>query len=97
MRIPLAQLISKHREKMVEQGKTPKMEQLSIFGFTFANAHPTLWKVGVNVGAKLAGKLIKNGKPALSVGALSEWTKARDLPTPEGESFRQWFNNRGKN
>lgn len=97
VRIPLAQLISKHREKMVELGKTPKMEQLSIFGFSLANSHPALWKVGVNVGAKLAGKLIKNGKAAFTVGALSEWTKARDLPQPEGESFRQWFKNRGKN
>jgi putative electron transport protein len=25
---------------------------------------------------------------------LGEWTKARDLPTPEGESFREWFANR---
>lgn len=97
VKIPLAQLISKHREKLVELGKTPKMERLSIFGFTLANAHPTLWKVGVNLGAKVAGKLIKNGKAAVTVGALSEWTKARDLPQPEGESFRQWFKNRGKN
>mgnify|MGYP000181778312 CR=1 FL=1 len=62
VRIPLAQLILKHREKMVELGKTPAMERLSIFGFTTANANPTLWKTGVNIGAKLAGKLIKNGK-----------------------------------
>lgn len=59
MRIPLAQLILKHREKMVELGKTPAMERLSIFGFTTANANPILWKTGVNIGAKLAGKLIK--------------------------------------
>ena len=97
VRIPLAQLILKHREKMVEQGKTPALERLSIFGFGFANAHPTLWKIGVNTGAKLAAKLIKNGKAPIKMGALAEWTKARDLPKAEGESFRQWFNNRGSN
>jgi hypothetical protein len=94
VRIPLAQLILKHREKMVELGKTPAMERLSIFGFTTANANPTLWKTGVNIGAKLAGKLIKNGKAPITFGALGEWTKARDLPQADGESFRQWFNNR---
>ena len=94
VRIPLAQLILKHREKMVELGKTPAMERLSIFGFTTANANPILWKTGVNIGAKLAGKLIKNGKAPITFGALGEWTKARDLPQADGESFRQWFNNR---
>ena len=94
VRIPLAQLILKHREKMVELGKTPAMERLSIFGFTTANANPILWKTGVNIGAKLAGKLIKNGKAPITFGALGEWTKARDLPQADGESFRQWFSNR---
>ncbi|WP_409500920.1 LutB/LldF family L-lactate oxidation iron-sulfur protein [Mannheimia glucosida] len=95
VKIPLAQLILKHREKIADAGLTPMAERLSIFGFNFANSHPTLWKVGVKVGAKVASKLIKNGKAPVNFGALGEWMKARDLPTAEGESFREWFNNRG--
>ncbi|MDG6281843.1 LutB/LldF family L-lactate oxidation iron-sulfur protein [Glaesserella parasuis] len=95
VKIPLAQLILKHREHIAQNGMTPAAERLSIFGFNFANSHPTLWKVGVNIGAKVAGKFIKNGKAPIQVGALTEWTKARDLPSAEGESFREWFNNRG--
>ncbi|HDL5614882.1 TPA: iron-sulfur cluster-binding protein [Mannheimia haemolytica] len=95
VKIPLAQLILKHREKIADAGLTPMAERLSIFGFNFANSHPTFWKVGVKVGAKVASKLIKNGKAPVNFGALGEWTKARDLPTAEGESFREWFNNRG--
>ncbi|MEG9544400.1 LutB/LldF family L-lactate oxidation iron-sulfur protein [Mannheimia sp. HC-2023] len=95
VKIPLAQLILKHREKIADAGLTPMAERLSIFGFNFANSHPTIWKVGMNVGAKVASKFIKNGKAPVNFGALGEWTKARDLPQPEGESFRDWFNNRG--
>ncbi|QLD33703.1 LutB/LldF family L-lactate oxidation iron-sulfur protein [Mannheimia varigena] len=95
VKIPLAQLILKHREKIADAGLTPMTERLSIFGFNFANSHPTLWKAGVKVGAKVASKLIKNGKAPVNFGALGEWTKARDLPNAEGESFREWFNNRG--
>lgn len=95
VKIPLAQLILKHREHIAQNGMSPAAERLSIFGFNFANSHPTLWKVGVNIGAKVAGKFIKNGKAPIQVGALAEWTKARDLPSAEGESFREWFNNRG--
>ena len=43
---------------------------------------------------EISGKLIKNGKAPITFGALGEWTKARDLPQADGESFRQWFNNR---
>ncbi|MDY2946354.1 MAG: LutB/LldF family L-lactate oxidation iron-sulfur protein [Mannheimia varigena] len=95
VKIPLAQLILKHREKIADAGLTPVTERLSIFGFNFANSHPTLWKAGVKIGAKVASKLIKNGKTPVNFGALGEWTKARDLPNAEGESFREWFNNRG--
>ncbi|MGR3808383.1 L-lactate dehydrogenase complex protein LldF [Pasteurella testudinis DSM 23072] len=94
VKIPLANLLLKHRGKMVEQGITPTLEKLSVRMFTLANNHSALWKVGMNIGAKLSKKLIKNGKAPISVGALSEWTKARDLPEAEGESFRQWFKNR---
>ncbi|MGR6981312.1 LutB/LldF family L-lactate oxidation iron-sulfur protein [Testudinibacter sp. P27/CKL/0425] len=94
VKIPLANLLLKHRGKMVEQGITPTLEKLSVRMFTLANNHPTLWKVGMNIGAKLSKKLIKNGKAPINVGAISEWTKARDLPEAEGESFRQWFKNR---
>ncbi|PJG85901.1 LutB/LldF family L-lactate oxidation iron-sulfur protein [Conservatibacter flavescens] len=94
VKIPLAQLILKHREVMAQTGKTPAIERLSIFGFGLANSNPALWKIGVNVGAKVASKFIKNGKAPISIGALGEWTKARDLPQPDGESFRQWFKNR---
>lgn len=96
VKIPLANLLLKHRKNMAEQGITPTMEKLSVKMFTFANSHPTLWKVGMNVGAKMAGTFIKNGKAPLNLGALSEWTKARDLPDVEGESFRNWFKNREK-
>ena len=94
VKIPLAQLILKHREKMVEAGITPQSEQLAIKGFTFANARPSVWNASVKIGAKLAGKFIKNGKAPIHFGALGEWTKARDLPSVEGESFREWFKNR---
>lgn len=52
VKIPLAQLIPKHREHIVQAGMTPMLERLSIFGFTLANSNPTLWKIGVKIGAK---------------------------------------------
>ncbi|MBE2894770.1 LutB/LldF family L-lactate oxidation iron-sulfur protein [Spirabiliibacterium falconis] len=94
VKIPLASLLLKHRQNMVEEGIAPTMEKISVKAFTFANNHPTLWKVGMNIGAKVMSKTIKNGKAPFDLGAIGEWTKARDLPQPDGESFRDWFKHR---
>lgn len=91
VKIPLANLLHKHRIKMVEQGIAPTLEKMTVKAFTFANKHPSLWKVGMNIGAKVAGMMLSDGKAPINVGALKEWTKARDLPDVEGESFRTWL------
>lgn len=91
VKIPLAQLHLKHRQKLAEQGLTPKAEQRVTRLFNYANAHPMLWKVGMKAGAKAAGWLIKEGKMPFHPAAIGEWTAARDLPEVEGESFRSWF------
>ncbi|MBV7388064.1 iron-sulfur cluster-binding protein [Pasteurellaceae bacterium TAE3-ERU1] len=91
VKIPLASLLLKHRQNMVDEGIAPTVEKLSVKAFTFANSHPGLWKVGMKVGAQVMSKTIKNGKAPFDIGAIGEWTKARDLPQPDGESFRSWF------
>lgn len=89
--IPLSQLILRHRQVMVEAGLPPKAEQRITRLFTYVNRHPGWWKVGMIAGSKAASWLIKEGKAPINIGALAEWTAARDLPQADGESFRSWF------
>ncbi|MFJ5406685.1 LutB/LldF family L-lactate oxidation iron-sulfur protein [Pectobacterium punjabense] len=91
VRIPLSSLILKHRRVMAESGITPKAEQRVTKLFSYVNSHPRLWKVGMIAGAHAAGWFIRNGKTPIEMGAISEWTEARDLPDADGESFRSWF------
>ncbi|MCW2481424.1 LutB/LldF family L-lactate oxidation iron-sulfur protein [Candidatus Symbiopectobacterium sp. NZEC135] len=91
VQIPLSSLILRHRRVMAENGITPKTEQRVTKMFTYVNSHPTLWKVGMIAGARAAGWFIKNGKMPIEIGAIGEWTEARDLPDADGESFRSWF------
>ncbi|MFP1828175.1 LutB/LldF family L-lactate oxidation iron-sulfur protein [Lonsdalea quercina] len=91
VKIPLAQLILKHRRKMVDADLPPKAEQIATRLFTYVNSHPTLWKVGMVSGAHAVNWFIKNGKAPLNIGATGKWTEARDLPQGDGESFRSWF------
>ncbi|OLQ90086.1 iron-sulfur cluster-binding protein [Vibrio ponticus] len=96
VKIPLSDLLLKHREKMGEQGITPLSERAVVKGFTIANATPLVWNLGVKVGAVMGGMLIKNGKMPFNVGAIGKWSQTRDLPEPDGESFRSWFESRDK-
>lgn len=91
VQIPLSKLILRHRRVMAEQGMTPKAEKRAIKMFAYANSHPGLWKVGMVAGAQAASWFIKGGKAPLNIGAIGDWTEARDLPEADGESFRSWF------
>ncbi|KMV32205.1 amino acid dehydrogenase [Photobacterium swingsii] len=94
VKIPLSDLLLKHRQKMGEEKVTPLTERASVGVFNFINARPILWDTTVRVGATMASGLIRNGKLPVNMGAISEWTEARDLPKPDGQSFRSWFKNR---
>ena len=94
VKIPLSDLLLKHREKMVFQKITPLGERMAVSAFNYLNASPKLWNMGMKIGAKVGSKVIKNGKLPINVGAIADWTEARDLPQPDGESFRSWFANR---
>jgi len=96
VKIPLSDLLLKHRQKMAEEKITPAGERLTVGAFNFINARPILWDTTVKVGASVASGLIKNGKMPINIGATGEWTEARDLPQPDGESFRSWFKNHKK-
>ncbi len=91
VKIPLSNLIKKHREVMVEQGITPTTERNITRVFNYVNRHPMLWKVGMNMGAHATKWFIKEGKVPLNIGAIKAWTEARNLPEGDGESFRSWF------
>ncbi|ENG3802437.1 LutB/LldF family L-lactate oxidation iron-sulfur protein [Proteus mirabilis] len=91
VKIPLSNLIKKHREVMVEQGITPTTERNITRVFNYVNRHPMLWKVGMNMGAYATKWFIKEGKAPLNIGAIKAWTEARNLPEGDGESFRSWL------
>ncbi|UXI02345.1 LutB/LldF family L-lactate oxidation iron-sulfur protein [Photobacterium sp. TY1-4] len=93
VKIPLSDLLLKHREKMAESEQTPLLERAAVGAFNFINARPLLWGTTVKVGATVTSGLIRNGKLPVNVG-LKAWTESRDLPQGDGESFRSWFKKR---
>lgn len=96
VKIPLHELLIKHRRKIVEdEKKSPFGEKLAMKGFQLAASSPSLYKTGTksasSVMAPLQRKIIFKGP-----GPMKPWTDVRDFPAPSKERFRDWYKKREK-
>lgn len=97
VKIPLHELLHKHRQVIVEkEGRAPIAEKLLMKAFRVGATSPSLFKIATKVSSKAAhpfsdGDVINKGP-----GPLKAWTNMRDFPVPNKDNFRDWFKNRPK-
>lgn len=97
VKIPLHDLLHKHRQVIVEkEGRAPIGEKLLMKAFRIGANSPSLFKIATRVAPKAAspfseGEVINKGP-----GPLKAWTNMRDFPVPNKDNFRDWFKNREK-
>ncbi len=97
VKIPLHDLLVKHRRNIVEeQGKGRFGEKLAMKGFALAASSPKLYSIGSKAAPKMMGTLASEGKIKKGPGPIKPWTDIRDFPEPSKESFRDWFKKRKK-
>jgi len=91
VKIPLPDLMRKLREKQFERGLKPWPEKLGLALWGWAAQHPVLYSMLSRIGARVlawmggAGKLIHH----LPLGG--GWTGGRDMPAPQGKTFRELY------
>ncbi|MBO0993521.1 LutB/LldF family L-lactate oxidation iron-sulfur protein [Bacillus sp. SD088] len=92
VKIPLHDLLHKHRQVIVEnEGRAPVSEKLLMKAFGLGAASPTLYKMGSKMAPTALNPLTKDGKISKGVGPLKAWTEIRDFPAPGKHRFRDWF------
>ncbi|WP_077619364.1 LutB/LldF family L-lactate oxidation iron-sulfur protein [Bacillus sinesaloumensis] len=97
VKIPLHQLIHKHREVIVErEGRAPVSEKILMKAFGLGAASPSLYQMGSKLAPTLTKPISDGDKITKGVGLLKEWTNVREFPAPNSERFRDWFKNREK-
>jgi L-lactate dehydrogenase complex protein LldF len=96
VKIPLHDLLVKHRRNIVEeQGIGGFGEKLAMKGFALAASSPKIYSMSSKVAPTMLSPLAKEGKIKKGPGPIKPWTDIRDFPEPSKQSFRDWFKKRG--
>ena len=91
VKIPLPDLLRKLREKQVEQGLRPKRERMALSVWSWLAQHPVMYAWGTRIAARWLHRM--GGKRGMLhwLPGASGWTEGRDMPAPEGATFRELY------
>ncbi len=91
VRIPLPELLRGLREKQTERGLRPWTERAGLGLWAWAARRPAAYallsKIGVRLLRTMGGTRGRIGRLPLGAG----WTLMRDMPAPEGRTFRELY------
>lgn len=97
VKIPLHELLVKHREHIVaREQKVPFTEKAAMQGYGMWASHPAAYKMSQSLARVALKPWTKDETISNGPGPLKGWTNARDFPAPSKQSFRQWFKRRTK-
>lgn len=92
VRIPLHELLIKHRARLVAgAGKDPFLERIGMKVFAIGGQSPTLFKTAAKIVPTVLKPIIHHNVIRKGPGPLKPWTSARDFPAPSKDNFRKWF------
>src|SRR5687768_11205844 len=96
VKIPLPDLLRKLREKQFERGMRPLTERAGLALWAWAARRPALYavlsKLGVRTLRWMGGRDGLIHRLPLGQG----WTAGRDMPAPQGKTFRELYSRRNK-
>jgi L-lactate dehydrogenase complex protein LldF len=95
VKIPLHELLLKHRQVIVEkEGRAPFAEKLAMKMFAMGASSAAVYKLGSKLAPTAMSPFTSEGHISKGIGPLKNWTEIREFPAPSKERFRDWFKNR---
>ncbi|MBM7648597.1 L-lactate dehydrogenase complex protein LldF [Bacillus ectoiniformans] len=92
VKIPLHELLHKHRQVIVEkEGRAPVSEKLAMKAFGLGAASNPLYGMGSKMASAVMKPFTNGDRISKGPGPLKAWTELREFPAPEKERFRDWF------
>ncbi|MCZ7565514.1 MAG: LutB/LldF family L-lactate oxidation iron-sulfur protein [Burkholderiales bacterium] len=91
VKIPLPELLRKLREKQVDRGLRPRSEVLAIRAWSWLAQRPRLYASVTRMAARYL-RFLGGGRRRISrLPFGGAWTRGRDMPAPEGRTFRELY------
>ena len=91
VKIPLPDLMRKLREKQFDERLRPFGERSAIALWSFVVTRPALYAVLTKLAARVAAWMGGREKLIHRLPGLDGWTHGRDMPAPEGRTFRELY------
>ena len=94
VKIPLPDLMRKLREKQVERGLRPWHERLGLNVWSWLAQRPALYAAATRIGVRVLKMLGGSGRLIHNLPLGAGWTAGRDMPAPQGRTFREIYGER---
>lgn len=91
VKIPLPDLLRKLREQQFARGLRPAGERAGLALWSWAAQRPRMYGFLAGFGARALAWLGRRDRGIRSLPGASGWTEGRDLPAPEGKTFRTLY------
>ncbi len=91
VKIPLPDLMRKLREKQFERGLRPWRENFALALWGWVAGRPTLYALLSRIGVRILAWMGGSDKLIHRLPYASGWTAGRDLPAPQGKTFRDLY------
>ena len=94
VKIPLPDLMRNLREQQTDQGLRPWQERLALKIWAWAALHPGIYAALSRIAARILKGVAGEEKLLHHLPGGHGWTDGRDLPAPEGRTFRELYQDR---
>ena len=91
VKIPLPDLLRKLREKQFERQLKPWPERIGLAGWGWVAQRPALYSLATRIAARVLSWLGGRAGMIRSLPLAGGWTVGRDLPAPQGKTFRELY------
>jgi L-lactate dehydrogenase complex protein LldF len=88
VKIPLHDMLVRHRVRYVAAGKTPPAERLAFRAFKRTFGQARRYRIAVNAAAKLQRPFVRDRHLTAKLPGLAGWTMSRDFPAVAPRRFR---------
>ena len=96
MKIPLPNMMRHWREREFERHLSPATWRWGLGVWAWFARRPRLYRLGANLAARVLGNLGARRGRFARLPLAGGWTKYRDLPAPQGQTFQEMWAERRK-